>query len=130
VTKILGFDAEGKYLFVETTGKDPKGLQTYKINMTNFRPIQITKDGGTHRTQLSHSGKYLIDNYSALDTPRKIGIIEVASKDCKVILTAENPLKAYRLGTTEFVKLKANNGMELEARILKPADFDAKKNIL
>ena len=127
LTKTLGFDQEGKFLFVETTGKDPKGLQTYKINMQNFRPIQITKDGGTHRTQVSHSGNYMIDSYSDLKTPRKIGVIEVATKECELILEAENPLKDYKLGTTEFVKLKAKNGMDLEARILKPANFDATK---
>ncbi len=127
VTKTLGFDQEGKFLFVETTGKDPKGLQTYKINMKNFRPTQITKDGGTHRAQVSHSGKYMIDSYSDLKTPRKIGVIEVATKECEIILEAENPLKDYKLGTTEFVKLKAKNGMDLEARILKPANFDASK---
>jgi dipeptidyl-peptidase-4 len=36
-------------------------------------------------------------------------------------------LKDYKLGTTEFVKLKAKNGMDLEARILKPANFDKSK---
>ena len=127
VTQILGFGTNGKYLYVEATGTDPKSLQVYQVNLKNLKYKQITKDGGTHRTQLSHSGAYLIDNYSSLTTPRKQAIIHIKDKECDVLLEAENPLKEYAVGTTEFVKLKAKNGMDLEARIIKPADFDPNK---
>jgi len=129
VTKTLGFDAKGKNLFVEATGNDPKGLQVFRINLTNQKVTQITKNRGTHRAQLSDSGDYLIDNYSSLETPRKIGIIDVnsKSKDCEILLEAKNPLKDYAIGTTEFVKLKAIDGTDLEARLIKPANFDKTK---
>jgi len=127
VQKTLGFNAAGNTLFVEATGNDPKGKQTYKIDMQTYKAEQITKDGGSHSTQLSSSGKYLLDNYTDIKTPRKVGVIDIATKDCKIIFEAENPLKDYKLGTTEFVKLKAKNGMDLEARILKPANFDKNK---
>ena len=127
VQKTLGFNAAGNTLFVEATGNDPKGKQTYKIDMQTYKAEQITKDGGSHSTQLSSSGKYLLDNYTDIKTPRKVGVIDIATEDCKIIFEAENPLKDYKLGTTEFVKLKAKNGMDLEARILKPANFDKNK---
>ena len=44
-----------------------------------------------------------------------------------VIYTAENPLKDYNLGTTEFVTLKGTDGTDLYARVIKPANFDATK---
>ncbi len=127
VTQILGFDAKGKYVFVEATGEDPKGLQVFKVNLSNGKYQQITKKEGTHRTQLSTSGTYLLDNFSSLTVPRKQAVIDTKSKECKVLLEAENPLKDYALGATEFVKLKAKNGMDLEARIIKPVNFDATK---
>ncbi len=126
ITQILGFDKAG-HVFVEATGNDPKGLQVYKVNLNTKKVTQITKDGGTHRAQLNENGTYLLDSYSSLSTPRKIGLINIGTKDCDVLLEADNPLKDYKLGTTEFVKLKANNGMDLEARLLKPANFDATK---
>ena len=127
VTRILGFDKNAKSIFVEATGTDPKGLQVYKVNRATGKATQITKDGGTHRTQLSDSGDFLIDNYSSLSTPRKQAVINIQTKECEVLLEAENPLKDYVTGTTEFVKLKAANGMDLEARIIKPKNFDANK---
>jgi dipeptidyl-peptidase-4 len=127
VTRILGFDKNAKSIFVEATGTDPKGLQVYKVNRATGKATQITKDGGTHRTQLSDSGDFLIDNYSSLSTPRKQAVINIQTKECEVLLEAENPLKDYVTGTTEFVKLKAANGMDLEARIIKPKNFDVNK---
>jgi len=129
LTKTLGFDTSGKYLYVEATGDDPKGLQVYRIDLQSKKTKQITKNGGTHRTQLSKSGNYLIDNYSSLETPRKIGIIDVnsKSKDCEILLEAANPLKDWNIGSTEFVQLKGVDGTKLEARIIKPKNFDATK---
>jgi dipeptidyl-peptidase-4 len=129
LTKILGFDKKAKNLFVEATGNDPKELQVFKVNLSSLKVKQITKDGGTHRTQLSESGDYLIDNFTSLTTPRKVGIINTQSKskDCQVLLEAENPLKEWAIGKTEFVKLKAIDGTPLEARIIKPANFDTNK---
>jgi dipeptidyl-peptidase-4 len=127
ITQILGFDAKGKYIYVEATGNDPKSLQVFKVKLLNGKVKQITKDGGTHYTQLSDSGKYLIDNFTSLKTPGKVAVIDTKSKECTVILDAENPLKDYVLGTTEFIKLKADNGMDLEARIIKPNNFDPAK---
>jgi len=127
LTKTLGFDEAAKHLFVEATGKDAKGLQTYKVNMKSLKATQLTKDKGTHRTQFSDSGKYLLDTYSDLKTPRKIGVIEVKTKDCTTVLEAENPFKDYQSANMKFVKLKAENGMDLEARIITPANFDVTK---
>lgn len=129
VTQILGFDKKGISVYVEATGNDPKGLQVFKVNLLNQKVTQITKNGGTHRTQLSDSGNYLIDNYGSLETPRKIGIIDTSSesKDCEILLEAPNPLQEYNIGVTEFIQLKANDGTNLEARLIKPANFDASK---
>ena len=129
VTKILGFDTSGENLYIEATGKDPKGLQVYKINIADKKVTQITKDAGTHRATLSKSGNYLIDDYSSLDTPRKIEIINTKSKsnDLEPLLVAENPLKEYAIGSTEFLQLKANDGTVLEARLIKPTNFNPNK---
>ncbi len=129
VTKILGFDKKGKYVYIEATGKDPKGLQVYRIDVKNKKVKQITKDGGTHSAQLSHSGNYLMNQFSSLETPRKTGIINLnsKSKDCKILLESKNPLENWNIGVTEFVELEAKDGTKLEARIIKPKNMDVTK---
>jgi len=129
ITQILGFDKLNKYLFVEATGENPKGLQVFKIQLSNSKVTQLTKKGGTHRAQLSHTGAYLIDTYSDQQTPRKIELINTNSKGKKgaPLFDAPNPLKDYKIGASEFVKLKSINGVDLEARLIKPHDFDRSK---
>ncbi len=43
------------------------------------------------------------------------------------LLVAENPLKEYAIGSTEFLQLKANDGTVLEARLIKPTNFNPNK---
>jgi len=129
VTQILGFDKSGSSIFVEATGDDPKGLQVFKVYLSNRKTIQITKQGGTHHAKISKSGNYILDTYSDLKTPTKNGIIDTNAKknNYKTLFEAPNPLENYKIGSTEFIKLKAKNGVDLEARMIKPTNFDASK---
>lgn len=124
IKSILGFDKLGQNVFVSTTGEDGRNTITISVNLKSGASKTITKTLGTHRTQLSFDGSYLIDNYSNLSTPRKIDIVTAKSGKATNILTAENPLKEYKIGTTEFVTLKSKDGFDLFGRIIKPANFD------
>lgn len=128
VTEILGFDTSGANLFLQATGQDPKGLQVFKIDLKKNRSRQLTKEG-THRAQLSASGNYLLDSYSDINTPTKVTLIKSnkRNEEYNTFYTAPNPLKNYKLGDAEFIKLKANDGTSLEARLIKPTNFDASK---
>ena len=127
VTNILGFDANGKNVFITGTGIDARETHTFKIHLKSGKYTQLTKESGSHRTQLNNNGNYLIDSYSNLTTPRNIEIIDIKKGKTTSIYTAENPLKDYNLGTTEFVTLKGVDGTDLYAKITKPANFDASK---
>jgi dipeptidyl-peptidase 4 len=127
VTSILGFDESGKNVFITGTGNDPREMHTFKVNLKTGKYTKLTNTNGTHSTQLSTNGNYLIDNYSNITIPTNIDIVDTKKVKSASIFTAENPLKNYSLGTTEFVNLKAKNGTDLYAKITKPANFDTTK---
>jgi len=127
VTGILGFDAKGKNVFITGTGIDPRESHTFKVNLKSGKYSKLTKTDGTHRTQLSSQGNFLIDSYSSLTIPKNIEITDTKKSKSTTIFKAENPLKEYNLGTTEFLTLKGNEGTDLYAKITKPANFDASK---
>jgi len=122
VKSILGFDKLGDNVLVTATGKDGRETHVYKINVEHGEITKVTSKKGTHRVQLK--GNYLIDNFSNQTTPREINIINVVSGEETNLLTAENPLKDYKIGATEFRTLVAKDGQNLYARIIKPANFD------
>lgn len=128
LTEILGFGPKAKYVYVQATGNDPKELQVFKVKMSNGKWEQLTTKNGTHTAMLSHSGNYIIDNFMSLEVPRNINLFPTDEPVRKTnLLKAKDPMKGVHHGTTEFVQLKAVDGTPLEARIIKPADFDANK---
>jgi len=127
VTGILGFDESGKNVFITGTGADPREMNAFKVNLKTGKYTKLSKENGTHSTQLSTNGNYLIDRYSSLNIPTNIEIVDTKNEKSTSIYTAENPLKDYKTGTTEFITLKGNDGTDLYAKITKPANFDATK---
>ena len=127
VTGVLGFDTNVKNVFITGTGADGRESHTFKVNLKSGKFTQLTKTNGTHRTQLSSAGNYIIDNYSSLTIPRNIAITDTRRGKTTTIFSSENPLKDYKLGQTEFLTLKGVDGTDLYAKITKPADFDPSK---
>lgn len=127
VTSILGFDATGNHVIIQGTGTDPRENHTFKVNLTSGKSLLLTKNIGTHKTMLSGFGNFLIDNYSNVNTPRKINIIDIKKGAETTIYTAENPLKDYAVGTTELLTLQAEDGTNLFAKLIKPTNFDPSK---
>ncbi|WP_456375977.1 DPP IV N-terminal domain-containing protein [Lutibacter sp.] len=127
VTGILGFDTKARNVYITGTGIDARESHAFKVNLKTGKYKQLTKTNGTHRTQLSTNGNYLIDSYSSLTIPRNIEIIDTKKGKTTTIFKSDNPLKDYKLGTTEFLTLKGNDGTDLYAKITKPANFDATK---
>ena len=125
VKSILGFDKSGKNVIVSATGKDAKETHVYKVNIAHGEQYKLTSKSGTHRAQLK--GDYLIDNFSSLIIPREINILNINNMDEKNIFNAENPLKDYNIGTTQFITLKSKDGFDLYGRMIKPADFNPSK---
>lgn len=127
ITDVLGFDTKGRNVFVVGTGEDARESHTFKVNLKSGKVIKITTVAGTHNTKLSSNGNYLIDSYSSVSIPNNITVTNTKTLKTTEINSDENPLKDFKLGTTEFVTLKADDGTDLYAKMTKPADFDASK---
>ncbi len=127
IKSILGFDAKGTHVIISGTGDDPRENKAFKVSLKNGKTEELTQEKGTHRVQLSPKGEYIIDSYSSIDNPGVVKIKSLEKKNERIIYSKSNPIKDYQLGATEFVTLKANDGMDLYGRIIKPANFDATK---
>ena len=127
VQEILGFDNSGKNVFVSGTGNDARESHTFKINLKTGKSTQLTQQAGSHSSQLSKNGNYLIDTYSSLSVPGETQIINTETGKSTSIQKSKNPLENYRIGSQEFVDFKANDGQTLHGIIMKPADFDPNK---
>lgn len=128
IDNILGFDTKGENVIFEGTGEDPRELHAFKVNLESKEILKLTIDEGVHHVQYNKESNSIIDSYSNLSIPKKIDIISADEKHKSTeLLLAENPLKDYKYGTTEFLTLKSKSGEDLYGRMIKPHDFDEDK---
>jgi dipeptidyl-peptidase-4 len=129
VQSILGFNAKKKEIFITATKESPLQSNIYKVNVANGKLTPMDNGQGVHNAQLSASGTYLLDNWSAPDVPRVIDLRSTANgRQTACLLTAANPFEGFKMPSVEVGTLKAADGKtDLYYRIIKPADFDPAK---
>ena len=85
---------------------------------------------GTHDYQISPNGKWAIHTWSTINTPPIVEVIELPTHRVVRVLEDHSELRERmkRLfpRPVEFVRIKAN-GVEMDASITKPRDFDKSK---
>ena len=128
VTDFLGFDKSNKNVFIKSTKYSPLESHLYSVDIAKKKLVQLTKIGGTHSITANLSKGYFIDNYSNINTPRTINVINAKSKVLKNILVAENTLSKYDMPEMTMSTIKSADGKtELHYRLIKPINFDAEK---
>lgn len=141
VLKVLGFDAKGENLCMTSTQPlpasssnfgNPLRVNAWKLNLKKGN-IQCLTSGpdsqGVHNVQLSASGNYLLDRYSAPDVPNVICIKETKKgKTIRTLLTAKDPYAGYAMPEIETGVIKAADGVtDLYYRLVKPVGLDESK---
>ena len=129
VQNVLGFNAKKKEVIIAATKESPLQSNLYKVSIANGKLTPIDNGQGVHNAQLSASGTYLLDNWSAPDVPRAINISSTTNgKETVRLLTAANPFEGFKMPSVEVGTLKAaDDKTDLYYRIIKPADFDPTK---
>ena len=129
VQNVLGFNAKKKEVIIAATKESPLQSNLYKVSIANGKLTPIDNGQGVHNAQLSASGTYLLDNWSAPDVPRAINIASTTNgKETVRLLTAANPFEGFKMPSVEVGTLKAaDDKTDLYYRIIKPADFDPTK---
>src|SRR4029434_7846797 len=61
-TRTMWFDAVGK-----EKGQDPYFTHLYKVGLDGKNQLSLTPDNGTHSSQISPDGKYIVDTFSQPD---------------------------------------------------------------
>ncbi len=126
VNSTLGYYKELDEVIFSATKDDAMQKNIYGVTLSNNKIRKINTEGGWHSPQLSSSGKQLIDAYSNYATPRNIDVVNVANpKTQKRLLTAKNPLADYETAKVKLVKLRVENNIVLNGKLIYPIDFDS-----
>lgn len=112
-------------------GATNKGLERhlFEVEIKTGKTTQLTKINGIHNASISSTGNFVLDQYSNLDTPNKIQVINRKNGQTTSILEAANPFDGkINLPKIEFKELLSPDGITpLNARITYPTNFDPSK---
>jgi dipeptidyl-peptidase-4 len=128
VTALEGVDEANGIVYFNAAEKTPIERHLYRVGLDGTGFAQITKQDGVHTVQLSPEASAFVDTYSnALTPPQQLvskidGSAAIVLNENKVAELAE-----FKLSPPEFMKVKTHDGMDLNAWIIKPANFDAAK---
>lgn len=106
----------------------PKG-QSNVITKAKFgKPVRLTTEEGWHTISLNDDCTKYIDNYSSFNVPRVTNIMTADGKLIRNLVTADDPLKAYKTGEVLFGTVKSADGeYDNWYRLFLPTDFNPAK---
>jgi dipeptidyl-peptidase 4 len=125
VTEVAGVNEETREIFFVSTEQSPLERQLYRVRLDGKQKQRLSGGAGTHSISMSPTGDYYMDTVSSLGTPPRRTLHESDGSQIAVYKEATPP--DVEILPTEIVKIKATDGAQLYARMIKPAGFAADK---
>ena len=131
VTDFYGFDEKTKTVFYQSVENGSINRDVFRIGIEGKNKLCLSDQTGTNSATFSPNYQYFINTFSSASQPQTYTLQE--SKAGKTLQTiVENKallqkLEKYDLPSKDFFVLKTEKGVELNAWIIKPKDFDTNK---
>ena len=127
INSIEGFDTKGNEMFFYATKDSPLERNLYAFNFKSGKVRRCTPEKGTHSVVFSKDGKFFSDSYSSSTEARRIVLYDNKGKQVSQIHKAEDPWAKLDKPQIDVFTIKAEDGTDLYARMIKPTNFDANK---
>lgn len=127
VTGLLAVDPVTKAVFYEAAEESPLQRAIYKVDMVKGIKTKLSAKQGTNEATFSENGKYYINSYSNASTPKITTVHDATGKELRVLednAALSKTLASMTLPKKEFITVKSADGRDLNAYIMKPADFN------
>ena len=130
VTEIVGYDPTLKTVYYQAAVQTPLERDLYSVTLDGKTTMRLTQGGGTYSAQMGRQGKYFVREFSSATTPPVYTICDAKGKVVRTIednKTVENELVKYNFFNKEFFTFTNPDSITLHGWMIRPADFDAKK---
>lgn len=97
----------------------------YRVSLAGGAAERLSKEPGTHGYDVASSGEYAFHTYSRMDQAPVTELVKLPEHR-RVRVLAENAVKLEG-AAAEFLQVKLDGGVVMDAWMIKPANFDARK---
>lgn len=128
VVRLVRVDENQKTVYFIGTEKSSIERHLYRIGLDGKGLQRLTVEEGTHSINMSPDCQYYIDVFSSATTPPRTTLYRSRGQKVRIVESGEiEALKEYELAVPEFFTIQTDHGLELNALLLKPVDFDPGK---
>jgi dipeptidyl-peptidase 4 len=131
VTNYYGFDEKTKTIFYQSVENGSINRDVYSINISGKNKKRLTTKTGTNAATFSPNFQFFINNFSNHVTAPYYSLHDAKTgKELQKIQSnevLEEKVKSYNFSPKEFLTIKTEKGIELNAWMIKPKDFDPNK---
>ena len=131
VTSYYGFDEKTKTVFYQSVENSSINRDIFRIGLDGKNKVKLSQSVGTNGATFSPNFQFFINTFSSATQPTSYTLN--AAKEGKQIQAIVNnnalaeKLKKYDLPNKEFFVLTTEKGIQLNAWMIKPKDFDTNK---
>ncbi len=126
VTAVNAVDEAKGLVYFTGTAKSPLERHLYRVSLEGSAVSRLTIHNGTHGVNMAPDASAFVDTYSDSLTPPRQDLARADGSLLRVI--NENrvaELADYHLSALQFLLVKTHDGVQLNAMMIKPPDFDA-----
>jgi dipeptidyl-peptidase-4 len=130
VLHLSGIDQKNRLAYFTAAYSSPMNREVFRVSLDGGKPEQLSEKEGSNSADFSADYSFYINRWSDINTPP---VTTVNSSDGKEVrLLQDNSklratLQEYNFSKADFFTLETENGIALNAWMLKPPDFDPAK---
>jgi len=128
VSSLDAVDESKGFVYFTAAEKSPLERHLYRVGIDGTGFTRLTKDEGTHTAVLAPNAAAFYDTYSNTATPPRQDLYRADGS--RIATINENKvaeLADYRLSSMEILTVKSRDGVQLNASIIKPPEFNPQK---
>jgi dipeptidyl-peptidase-4 len=129
VGRVVHVDDKDGWIYFTGYGNYGFDQYSYRIKFDGKSMTKLTEKSGFHRISVDPTGKYIVDDYSSLETPRTVNMLSSSGKFLRNLASTNiDRIRELGLREPELVAVKAaDNATDIHGLLFKPADFDPDK---
>jgi dipeptidyl-peptidase-4 len=130
VTELVGIDETKDLIYFISAETSPMDRDLYVMKSDGSDKKKLSARAGQNRVAFSKGFKYYINYQSDANSPEYVSLHKSDGSEIKALKTndkVKDAMKSYGFTKKEFIKIKTEDGIELNAYMIKPPGFKDKK---
>jgi dipeptidyl-peptidase 4 len=130
VIKYYGIDPQQKIIYYQSAESSPTQRDIYLVSVDGKNKQKLNVNKGVNKATFSTDFSFFINEHSDANNPIYITLNNKSGKLIRVLednQALKNKLKEYNISKKEFFTITTSEGIQLNAWMIKPSNFDATK---